>query len=120
EAHRVISEDLPGTGLLIVTSADRLQRDWIRAQRTSNHVHGSFIGRLLSRLPRTAGLVTMLDGHSAALSWMGAVCGHRIVPLGIETFGQSGTISELYKAYGLDVDAIVGAVAGLLVGAARA
>jgi pyruvate dehydrogenase E1 component len=41
------------------------------------------------------------------------------VPLGIETFGQSGTISELYKAYGLDVDAVLGAVAGLLVGAAR-
>ena len=118
EAHGIISEDVPGTGLLIVTSADRLQRDWIRAQRASKD-GDSFIGRLLSRLPRTAGLVTILDGHSATLSWHGAVHGHRIVPLGIETFGQSGTISELYKAYGLDVDTIVGAVAGLLVDATR-
>ena len=83
-----------------------------RARKASSNV---VFERVLSRVPRHAGLVTMLDGHSAALSWLGAVRSHRIVPLGVEKFGQSGNILELYKAYGLDVDAIIGAVARLAV-----
>ena len=31
EAHRQIAEDLPGAGVLVVTSADRLQQGWMRA-----------------------------------------------------------------------------------------
>jgi pyruvate dehydrogenase E1 component len=38
-----------------------------------------------------------------------------VIPLGVEKFGQSGNIPDLYQAYGLDVDAIVGAVARLCV-----
>jgi pyruvate dehydrogenase E1 component len=60
-------------------------------------------------------LVTILDGHSGALSWLGAVRSQRVVPLGVETFGQSGNIPDLYHAYGLDVDAIVDAVARLCI-----
>jgi pyruvate dehydrogenase E1 component len=44
---------------------------------------------------------------------------HRVVPLGNERFGQSGNIPDLYRAYGLDADAIVGAVARLCVDATR-
>ena len=112
-AHEAIVEDLPGAGLLVVTSADRLQQGWIKAQRASKPGTGSHVDGLLARVPRDAGLVTVIDGHSATLSWLGAVRHHRVVPLGVETFGQSGSISELYQAYGLDVDAIVGAVARL-------
>jgi len=112
-AHEVIAEDMPGAGVLIVTSADRLQRGWTKALRAPKAGDASYVDRLLARIPRRAGLVTILDGHSAALSWMAAVHGHRIVPLGVETFGQSGSIPELYEAYGLDVEAIVSAVARL-------
>jgi pyruvate dehydrogenase E1 component len=120
QACELISEDLPGTGLLVVTSADQLQRGWIQARRAPKTGVLSYAERLLARVPPRAGLVTMLDGHSAGLSWLGAVRNHRVVPLGVEKFGQSGNIPELYKAYGLDVDAIVGAVARLCVDGLRA
>jgi pyruvate dehydrogenase E1 component len=112
-AHQQIVEDVPGAGLLVITSADRLQRGWIKSQRAGVTRAPSYIDQLLSKVPRAAGLVTVIDGHSAALSWLGAVRSHRIVPLGVEKFGQSGNISDLYRTYGLDVDAIVAAVGRL-------
>ena len=116
EAHRQILEDIPGAGLLVVTSADRLHRDWLRRQHT-NGASGpaSHIEQVLAELDRHAGLVTVLDGHPATLSWLGAVGGHTVMPLGVESFGQSGDINDLYRVYGLDADAIVGAVARLCV-----
>ena len=49
--------------------------------------------------------------HSSERSWLGSVRGHRVVPLGIESFGQSGDIPDLYRTYRLDAAAIVDAVA---------
>jgi pyruvate dehydrogenase E1 component len=71
----------------------------------------SHIGRLLAPLAPGAGLVTVIDAHPAALSWLGAVAQHRTYPLGVDRFGQSGDIPDLYRAYGLDVDAILDATA---------
>ncbi|MFM9481375.1 hypothetical protein, partial [Streptomyces scabiei] len=47
--------------------------------------------------------------HPEALTWIGGVVGHRVRGLGVEHFGQSGSISELYGHYGLDVNAILAA-----------
>ena len=69
------------------------------------------VERLLAPLSRDARLVTVLDGHPLALSWLGSVRGQRVVPLGIESFGQSGDIPDLYRTYKLDAAAIVDAVA---------
>lgn len=106
EAHQAMTEDLPGAGLLVVTSADRLYRDW------SHHQVGKLAGesyahQLLAPLSSDAALVTVLDGHPATLSWLGAVCGHRTFPLGVDRFGQSGDLPDLYHAYGLDAEAIL-------------
>jgi pyruvate dehydrogenase E1 component len=67
----------------------------------------------LRLLPRDAVLVTVTDGYPETLSWLGAVCGHRVRALGVEHFGQSGSISELYGHYGLDVNAILTAAGGI-------
>jgi pyruvate dehydrogenase E1 component len=115
EAHRQILEDIPNAGLLVVTSADRLQRGWIRSQRSGRIGEESYIARLLSPLSPNAGLVTILDGHAATLSWLGAVRSHEIIPLGVEHFGQSGNIPDLYQTYGLDADAIIDATARLCI-----
>ena len=56
-------------------------------------------------------MITVLDGHPAALSWLGSVAGHRIYPLGVDSFGQSGDIPDLHAAYRIDVDAILDAAA---------
>jgi pyruvate dehydrogenase E1 component len=58
-------------------------------------------------------LVTLLDGSPAALSWLGSVRGQRVSPLGLDRFGQTGSLGDLYREYRLDVDAIVEAAAEL-------
>jgi pyruvate dehydrogenase E1 component len=108
EAHSEIVEDIPGAGLLVVTSPDRLLRGWRRGRQ-------SHVERLLSALPERAGLVTVLDGHPATLSWLAAVRCQALAALGVDRFGQSGDLQDLYRAHGLDVDAIVGAAARLCV-----
>ena len=115
EAHRQMSEDLPGIGLLAVTSVDRLYQAWSATQRRLPHSDESPIETLLGALPDSAGLVTVLDGHPATLSWLGSVRQHRVHALGVDQFGQSGDIPDLYRKYGLDADAIIDAAARLLV-----
>jgi len=114
-AHAAISEDVPGAGLLAITSPSRLHRDW-RAGLASGATSAAV--RLLGRLRPDAALVTVADSHPATLSWLGAVAGNAIVPLGVDGFGQSGDIPDLYRVYGLDADAIVDAAARACLGAA--
>jgi pyruvate dehydrogenase E1 component len=108
----LIAEDRRDVGLLAVTSADRLNAGWTAAQRARERglVHARcHIERLLADVPPHCGMVTVLDGHPATLAWFGAVGGHRVRPLGVEHFGQTGTIADLYRHYGIDSNAIVAA-----------
>ncbi|WP_301749778.1 transketolase [uncultured Erythrobacter sp.] len=115
-AWEALQDDLPGLGLLAVTSPDRLHRDWSAARaarwngsaRTPSHIE-----TLLSQLGPGAGLVTVLDGSPAALSWLGGVSGHKVSPLGTDRFGQTGDLPDLYRTYRLDAEAIIDAMAEL-------
>jgi pyruvate dehydrogenase E1 component len=114
EAHRQITEDIPDAGLLAVTSADRLNAGWHAAERgrqTGHATEESQIENLLKPLAPDAALITIIDGHPLTLAWMGSVFGHRVHPLGVEHFGQSGDLPDLYRHYRLDVEAILDAVA---------
>ncbi|WP_156681699.1 transketolase [Sphingomonas profundi] len=119
-AWESMSEDLPGLGLLNVTSPDLLHRGW-SARRSarwgSREATPSHIERLLRDLAPGAGLVTIIDGSPSALSWIGGVLGQRVSPLGIDRFGQTGDLPDLYRTYRLDPDAIVEAAAELLLDA---
>ncbi len=55
--------------------------------------------------------MTVLDGHPATLAWLGSVAGHRTRSLGVEHFGQTGTIQDLYRHFGIDAQGIVAAAA---------
>ena len=120
EAHASVVRDFAGAGLLVLTSPDRLHTDWLAQQRSRGRTVGrvdrapSPVETLLAPLSRDARLVTVMDGHPLALSWLGSVRGQRVVPLGIENFGQSGDIPDLYRAYKLDAAAIIDAVARAL------
>ncbi len=119
EAVWRIAEDRRDVGLLAVTSADRLNAGWSAAQRARERglVHArSHIERLLAGVPHHCGIVTVLDGHPATLAWLGAVHGHRVRPLGVEHFGQTGTLADLYRHYGINADAIAAAAAALTPG----
>jgi pyruvate dehydrogenase E1 component len=108
EAHAALAEDLPEAGLLVVTSAELLHAGWAATQQGGGESH---VARLLAPLAADAALVTVLDGHPATLSWLGAVAQHRVYPLGIDHFGQSGDLPDLYRAYRVDADAILDAAA---------
>jgi pyruvate dehydrogenase E1 component len=114
-AWEALKDDVPGLGLLAVTSPDLLHRGWSASLsgRWKGRGTGSHVERLLGALSPTAGLVTLLDGAPASLSWLGGVCGHRVSPLGLDRFGQTGSLPDLYREYRLDVDAIVEAAAEL-------
>jgi pyruvate dehydrogenase E1 component len=117
EAAGLLSEDRRGVGVLAVTSADRLTAGWHGAQRARERGHlgaRAHIETLLSALPRDAGILTVCDAHPATLSWIGSVHGHRVRALGVEHFGQSGSIPELYGHYGLDVESILAAAEGII------
>jgi pyruvate dehydrogenase E1 component len=116
-AHADVARDFAGAGLLVVTSADRLHREWLAAQRARRATTGrlsrtpSHVERLLAPLSRQARLVSVLDGHPLALSWLGSVRPHRLAALGVEDFGQTGDVPDLYRTYCLDAAAIIAAAA---------
>ncbi len=107
-AYEAICEDVPGAGLLAVTSPDRLHREWREALASGAT---SVAERLLRRLRPGAAIITAADSHPATLSWLGSVARNVVLPLGVDGFGQSGDIPDLYRVYRLDVDAIVDAAA---------
>ena len=117
ETHAAVADTNPGAGLLAVTSADRLWRGWGAVQRARRAgIAGgagveSHVEALLAPLARDARIVTVIDGHPATLGWVGSVRGHRVEPLGVERFGQSGSLPDLYREHGIDVDGILEACA---------
>lgn len=116
EAVGLMAEDRRDIGLLAITSADRLHAGWTSAQRAREAGHPgarSHVEALLAGLPRHCGLVTVIDAHPATLGWLGAVAGHRTRALGVERFGQTGTVADLYRHYGIDARGIANAAHAL-------
>jgi len=110
EAADAMADDLPGLGVLVVTSADRLYADWKAAQGRragGDRTALATLERLLAPLAPDAPLVSVLDGHPATLAWLGSATGRRVYSLGVDRFGQSGDIPDLYRVYELDAGAIV-------------
>jgi pyruvate dehydrogenase E1 component len=105
-----VLERFPGAGLLAITSADRLNAGWKAAQTARQHGDAqalSFVEDLLAPLDRNAQIVTVTDGHPTILSWLGSVHGHRVQALGVEHFGQTGTLDDLYALHRIDETAII-------------
>ncbi len=115
-AFEVVREEAPDAGLLAVTSPDRLHAGWLAAARARREGGStvSHVEALLAPMASGSAVVTILDGHPAALAWLGAIRGQRVVPLGVDRFGQSGDIPDLYGEYGLDESAILDACAQAL------
>lgn len=116
EAVGLMAEDRRDIGLLAVTSADRLYAGWTAAQRARERGVANatcHVERLLAGVPSHSAMITVVDGHPAALGWIPGVFGHRGRSLGVEHFGQTGTISDLYRHYGIDARGIMRAAQAL-------
>ena len=97
--------------VLCLSSPDRLYRDWQAATHRAAPPRAAGCERTSRRASprrRERGLpvVTVIDGSSHALSFLGSALGTRCVPLGVDRFGQTGSQPELYSAYGIDAAAI--------------
>jgi pyruvate dehydrogenase E1 component len=89
-----------------VTSPDRLYRG-LRAPRP-------YLEELVAADEEDVPVVSVLDGHSHGLAFIGAGLGVPQIPLGVDDFGQSGSRGDLYRYYGIDSAAIVRAARTLL------
>jgi pyruvate dehydrogenase E1 component len=99
-----------------ITSSDRLYRAWQRTLRQGvrTATAPSTPGALRSAFPDRAPVVTVHDAASHTLSWLGSALGVPAVSLGVDSFGQSGTVSDLYRAHDLDSGSIVNAALAAL------
>jgi pyruvate dehydrogenase E1 component len=118
-ATGLLAEDRRDVGLLAITSADRLNAGWQAAERARQRGQRgamSHVDRLLAPLTRDCGIVSVIDGHPATLAWLGGVYGHRQKALGVEHFGQTGSLPDLYRHHGIDANAIVHAAQAVSAG----
>ena len=112
-ADLLVEEEL-SVAVIVVSSADRLHGGWVgevrdRAASRAHRPATPHVERLLEAGRDGAPIVTVHDAASHALSWLGSVTGQPVVPLGIDDFGQSGTVEDLYGLFGLLPDQIVNA-----------
>ena len=113
EAVRFLHREEVAADLIVVTSAQRLaaevhdrRLDGVRDRRGGGLVH---LDALVPAANRRAPMVTVHDGASHALSFMGSVYGAPVVPLGVDKFGQSGQIADLYSNVGIDAKHVIDA-----------
>ena len=68
-----------------------------------------FMADVIPPQERVAPLVTVVDGHPHSLAWLGSALGTSTLPLGVASFGQSGSRPELYREYQIDAESIFAA-----------
>ena len=93
-----------------VSSADLLHNEWHDAPLGKHgivHPGPAHVETLLAAVPSTATFITVQDAHPATLAWLGSVHGHRVRSLGVNSFGQSGDLIDLYEKYQIDTGSIV-------------
>jgi pyruvate dehydrogenase E1 component len=112
-AQRLHTEGV-AANVIVATSTDRLFASLQDSRRRLLRNAGDRIdlGHLETLIPaseRRAPIVTVQDGASHAMSFLGSVFGVPVVPLGVDEFGQSGSRADLYQQTGIDADEIVNA-----------
>ncbi|MFZ9283695.1 MAG: 1-deoxy-D-xylulose-5-phosphate synthase N-terminal domain-containing protein [Candidatus Nanopelagicales bacterium] len=116
----VAAEELASEGVIAhvvdVTSPGRLFGSWQRTLKQGIRTAStpSFPGVLRPIFSERAPIVSIHDGSSHALAWLGSALGSPQVAMGVDSFGQSGNIQDLYRIHDLDSGSIVnGALAAI-------
>jgi pyruvate dehydrogenase E1 component len=107
--HAAIALEAEGVSatVLDLTSPDRLFRGWRESlQQSARAASGAqldavHLTSLIAPAERSSPIVTVHDAASHALAWLGSVFGQRTLPVGVDHFGQSGAIVDLYDAFDL-------------------
>jgi pyruvate dehydrogenase E1 component len=97
-----------------LTSPDRVYRSWrngfTRSTATARRVSSpSHLHRLVPVNERTRPVVSVHDAASHSLAWLGSALGTQQYALGVDRFGESGTIADLHEITGISRGSIVNA-----------
>jgi pyruvate dehydrogenase E1 component len=109
-----LHEEGVAANVINITSARRLYRTLreARGRQLADAHRQPDLGHLAALFPpeeRRAPIVTVQDGASHGLAFLGSVYGAPTVPLGMDQWGQSGSRAALYDYAGIDTDEIVNA-----------
>jgi len=105
-ASRALAAEGVHANVFVITSPDLLHR----GLRTAS----PYVLDLVSADEEGVPVVSVLDGHSHGLAFLGGALGVPQIPLGVDHFGQSGSRGDLYRHYGVDAVAIAQAANRLL------
>ena len=107
QATAYLGESFKDLGVLSITSSDNLFHEWKKKNISLNEEgRKSHIEYLLETIPRDTKIITVIDGHPMTLSWLGSVYGHKTLPLGVDRFGQTGNINDLFKEFAIDSESV--------------
>ena len=108
-ASRQLAEQGIFANVFNVTGAGPLYREFQSAQHAAisgKPAPGHLLEELVPAVERKAPVVTVVDGHPHNLAWIGAALKAPTCPLGVVGFGQSGTVTDLYREYKIDAASI--------------
>ncbi|HVA06558.1 MAG TPA: pyruvate dehydrogenase, partial [Acidimicrobiales bacterium] len=120
QAAEVLVSEGVAAHVLDITSADRLYRGWRREHGRAArdacvpNLERTHMATLIPLGQRRAPMVTITDAASHSLAWLGGCFGARTASIGVDEFGQSGSIAELYDHFALTSNDIVNAAFGVI------
>ena len=107
EATGFLGDKFKDIGVLGITSSDCLFHDWKEKNLSyGNSSENSHIEKLFINVPKSTIIITVIDGHPMTLAWLGSVFGHKTIPLGVDRFGQTGNIKELFAEFMIDSESV--------------
>jgi len=106
EAARALRAEGVLANVFVVTSPDKIYRR-LRDPRP-------YLEELVTAEEEGVPVVSVLDGHSHGLAFLGSALGVPQLALGVDHFGQSGSRRDLYAHYGIDAPSILQAAQTLL------
>lgn len=117
------ADELTADGLAVdvvcLTSADLVFRAFQARQGLGRNGGDETMLDTILPAERAAPIVAVLDGHPHTFSFLPAIHCQPIACLGVDDFGQSGDVGDLYGYFGIDADTIAGAAVDLIEGASR-
>jgi pyruvate dehydrogenase E1 component len=110
-AAHLLHEEGVAANVLHLTSPRRIFEAWKQQTQTAK-AEVPLTDRdlpfswLIPMNERYAPIVTVNDGASHSLAWLGSIYGAPVVPLGVDEFGQSGSRASLYEHFQIDAQGI--------------
>jgi pyruvate dehydrogenase E1 component len=111
-AATILDDEGVQASVIQLSSPDLVHRSWRAAflgavTSATTRPHASVIDRLVPADERSRPVVSVHDAASHSLAWIGSALGTAQYTLGVDRFGESGTITDLHELTGIDVGTIV-------------